>query len=77
MKALIWSKSDCPYCINAKLLLESKGIEYEEKIIGQGYTKQDLLDAIPSAKTVPQIFLGDEYVGGYKELKQKLLPAVA
>ena len=44
MKAIVWSKYHCPYCDQAKALLEAKGIKYEEKKIGDGYTKEDLLE---------------------------------
>ena len=37
-------------------------------MIGKGYTKDDLLKVVPNAKTVPQIFIEDEYIGGYTEL---------
>lgn len=73
MKATIWSKYHCPYCDQAKALLTQKGYEIEERKIGDGYTKEELLEAVPTARTVPQIFLGEEYVGGFTELKQKLL----
>lgn len=73
MKAIVWSKYHCPFCDQAKALLQQKGIEFEERKIGDGYTKDDLLEAVPTARTVPQIFLGEEYVGGFTELKQKLL----
>ena len=53
-------------------MLTSKGIQFEEKKIGEGWTKEELLEAVPTARTVPQIFLGEEYVGGFTELKQKL-----
>lgn len=72
MKAIIWSKYNCHYCESAKKLLESKSIPYEEKKIGDGYTKEELLEAVPDARTVPQIFLDDEYIGGYTELVDKL-----
>ena len=72
MKAVIWSKYHCPYCDQAKALLTSKGIVFEEKKIGDGYTKEELLEAVPNARTVPQIFLDGELVGGFTELKQKL-----
>jgi len=72
MKAIVWSKDMCSYCEQAKLLLESKGIEYEERKIGKEWTKEQLLKAVPNARTVPQIFLDSEYVGGYTELRQKL-----
>ena len=76
MKALIWSKYHCPYCDQAKALLTSKGIVFEEKKIGDGYTKEELLEAVPNARTVPQIFLDGELVGGFTELKQKLTESI-
>jgi glutaredoxin 3 len=76
MKAIVWSKYHCPYCDQAKALLESKGISYEERKIGDGFTKEELLEAVPTARSVPQIFLNDEYVGGFNELKTKLTESV-
>ena len=72
MKAIVWSKYHCTFCDQAKALLESKGIPYEERKIGDGFTKEDLLEAVPGARTVPQIFLDDKLVGGFNELKQHL-----
>jgi glutaredoxin 3 len=76
MTAVIWSKYHCPYCAQAKALLKSKGIQFEEKKIGDGYTKEELLEAVPNACTVPQIFLDGELVGGFTELKQKLTESI-
>jgi glutaredoxin len=72
MKAIVWSKYHCPYCDQAKALLKQKGIEFEEKKIGDGYTKEELLEAVPNARTVPQIFLDGQLIGGFTELKTKL-----
>lgn len=72
MKAIVWSKYHCPYCDQAKALLSQKGIEFEERKIGDGYTREDLLEAVPTARTVPQIFLDGELVGGFTELKKRL-----
>ena len=69
MRALIWSKSSCPFCVKAKMLLEQKGIEYEERIIGSGWTREQLLESVPNARTVPQIFLDGKLVGGYTDLR--------
>jgi len=77
MNAIIWSKDQCPYCVQAKTLLTQKGIVFEERKIGLGYTKEDLLEAVPSARTVPQIFLDGELVGGFTELRAKLLAEAA
>lgn len=70
MKAVVWSKYNCPYCEQAKALLKQKGIAFEERKIGDGYTKEELLEAIPGARTVPQIFLDDNLIGGFAELKK-------
>lgn len=72
MKTIVWSRFNCPYCDQAKALLTQKGIVFEERKIGEGWTKEDLLEAVPTARTVPQIFLNDEYVGGFTELRKKL-----
>ena len=72
MKATIWSKYHCPYCDQAKALLKAKGIQFEEKKIGDGYTREELLEAVPNARTVPQIFLDDKLIGGFTELRQHL-----
>lgn len=72
MKAIVWSKNQCPYCDQAKNLLKMKGIEFEERNINNGWDREDLLAAVPGARTVPQIFLEGELVGGFTELRKKL-----
>ena len=73
MKAIIWSKENCPYCLQAKALLKQKNIEVEERNISQGdWTKEQLLEAVPTARTLPQIFLDDNYIGGFTELRKHL-----
>jgi glutaredoxin 3 len=72
MKVIIWSKYHCPYCDQAKALLTQRGIEFEERKIGDGYTKEDLLEAVPNARAVPQIIINDELVGGFTDLKARL-----
>ena len=72
MKVLIWSKYHCPYCDQAKALLTQRGIQFEERKIGDGYTKEDLLEAVPTARTVTQIYINEELIGGFTELKAHL-----
>jgi len=72
MKAIVWSKDQCPYCDQAKALLKSRNIEFEERNIMHGWSKEQLLEAVPNARTVPQIFLDDKLVGGFTELRTKL-----
>lgn len=70
MTAIVWSKDNCAFCDQAKALLEQRNIEYEERKIGQGYTREDLLAAVPTARTVPQIFVNNNHVGGFTELRK-------
>ena len=72
MKAIVWSKNQCPFCVQAKALLESKGIEFEERNVSTDWTKEQLLEAVPTARTLPQIFLDDNYIGGFTELRRHL-----
>jgi len=76
MKAIVWSKYHCPFCDQAKALLTSKGIQFEERKIGDGYTKEELLEAVPNARAVPQIFLDDVHIGGFQELRTKLTESI-
>ena len=69
MKVEIYSKDLCWYCSAAKSLFESLGINYLEHRIGRdGITRETLLEKAPAARTVPQIFINDELIGGYTEL---------
>jgi glutaredoxin len=70
METIIWSKPMCPYCDKAKALLNLKGIEFEERKLGSEWTKEQLLESVPTARSVPQIFLRGEYIGGYTELEK-------
>ncbi|NDB83226.1 MAG: glutaredoxin [Alphaproteobacteria bacterium] len=70
MKAVVWSKPDCPYCTMAEKLLTQKGYQIEERKLGFGWNREQLFEAVPNAKTVPQIFLDGEHIGGYDNLKK-------
>jgi glutaredoxin len=70
--AIIWSKQNCTFCDQAKMLMNNKGIAFEERKIGEGWTREQLLEAVPNARSVPQIFLDGELVGGFTELRTKL-----
>ena len=72
MKAIVWSKNACPFCVQAKALLESNGIEFEERNVQTEWTREQLLEAVPTARTLPQIFLDDNYIGGFTELRKHL-----
>lgn len=69
MKVVIWSKYHCTFCDQAKSLLDQRSIKFEEKKIGDGYTKEELLEEIPTARSVPQIIIDGTVIGGFPELK--------
>ena len=72
MQAVVWSKDSCPFCVQAKALLESKGIKFEERNVSKNWTREQLLEAVPDARTLPQIFLDNKLVGGFTELRKHL-----
>ncbi|OOS05003.1 glutaredoxin 3 [Moraxella cuniculi DSM 21768] len=66
----IYTTATCPYCIAAKQLLNSKSVAFDE-IDFRGLTddeRQQLSDKTKGYRTVPQIFIGDEFVGGFDQL---------
>lgn len=68
MNAEIYTKTDCNYCVRAKELFKKKNVEYREFILGTDFDKEDLLVKAPYARSVPQIWLDGNYIGGYTEL---------
>lgn len=70
MTVIVWSKDQCSYCEQAKALLAQRDISFEERRIGHGYTREDLLAAVPAAKSVPQVVINGSTVGGYDQLRK-------
>ncbi|WP_126174900.1 glutaredoxin 3 [Tsuneonella rigui] len=68
-EVVIYTKFGCGFCFRAKRLLDHKGVEYTEHDITMGGPKRDeMLARAPMARTVPQIFIGETYVGGSDDL---------
>ena len=68
---VIYSKDHCPYCDMAKNWMKSKSIEFTEHKIGtNGFTRENLLEAVPTARTVPQIIIDGELIGGWDDLRK-------
>jgi glutaredoxin 3 len=73
MSIIIWSKNGCGYCEAAKNLLAQRGLEFEErKIDGVTWTREQLLEAVPDALTVPQILIDGKLIGGFTQLKETI-----
>ena len=72
MKVEIYTKDQCPYCVQAKNLMKSKGWEFTEHYINND-SRETLLEQLTtrlgtSPRTVPQIFIDDQAIGGYTDL---------
>lgn len=72
MKITIYSKSHCPLCDQAKNLLKSKGLDYEEWSMDDEGRRANFMAAFPDLKQMPQIWIGDQRVGGFAGLQAAL-----
>lgn len=59
----------CPYCIRAKALLKDRSIPYEEIDVTSDPDKRAWLVQATGRRTVPQIFIGEEPIGGFDDLR--------
>lgn len=68
----IYTKATCPYCVNAKLLLKSKNVPFVEfdmlKISDED--RQALVQKTNGYRTAPQIFIGEQFIGGFDQLNK-------
>lgn len=68
-KIVMYSTAICPYCQAAERLLKSKGVEHIEKIrVDLEPAQKDEMIQRTQRRTVPQIFINDQHVGGFDEL---------
>lgn len=68
-KVELYSTAVCPFCISAKNLLKSKGLEWTEVRIDTDPAQRDsMLQRSGGRRTVPQIFINDHHVGGFDDL---------
>lgn len=68
-KVRMYCTAFCPYCIRAEMLLKAKGVDHIDKImidkIPNGF--EDMIE-LTKRRTVPQIFIGEQHIGGYDDL---------
>jgi glutaredoxin 3 len=67
-KVTIYSKGYCPYCKAAKRILQTKGIEYVEVDVEVNPEKMTEMLSRSRRRTVPQIFFGEQHIGGHDDL---------
>ena len=64
----VYSTSYCPYCVRAKDLLTRKGVQYTEINAEDDAARDEMIKKAGGRRTVPQIFIGDEPIGGYSDM---------
>ena len=69
-KVEVYSTTYCPYCVRAKQLLDSKDVDYTEiDVTGDDAARIALVEKSGGRRTVPQIFINGQSIGGYDDLK--------
>ena len=68
----MYTKANCPNCTTAKLILDSLGLKYADVDVEVGERLANLLKEFPDARQMPQIFIGDQRVGGLAGLQAAL-----
>ncbi len=82
-KVEIYTWQTCPYCIRAKALLDSKGVQYTEyKLDGDEAARDKMAERTGGPRSVPQIFINDKHYGGCDDIhaldaKNELDPLLA
>jgi len=72
MNIVIYTKTNCPNCVTAKRLLDSKGIGFEDRDIEVPLWFETLNMLYPEARQMPQIFINNQRVGGLAGLQNAL-----
>lgn len=67
-KVVVYATAWCPYCIGARRLLDSKGVDYTEIRVDLKPEQRAIMTNKSHRRTVPQIFIDDRPIGGYDDL---------
>ena len=74
---IIYSKMDCPACDIAKRFVEALNYPLEIRIIGQGWTKEQLLADCPNVRSVPQVLVDGIHIGNGQALERQFNHAIS
>jgi glutaredoxin 3 len=69
-KVLMYSTRVCPYCQMAERLLEKKGVQAEKVMVDENPARREEMVRLTGRTSVPQIFIDQTHVGGYRELAE-------
>ena len=64
----IWGKPNGNFCDRAKAIWENRKLDYVYKVLGKDFTREEILNEFPDAKTFPQIKINNIPIGGNQEL---------
>lgn len=67
-KVIVYSSAHCPYCVMAKQMLERKGVDFSEVRVDLDPAKRQEMMEKSKRRTVPQIFINNEAIGGYTDM---------
>lgn len=67
-QVVMYTAAFCGYCAGAKSLLEKKGVDYLEIRVDEAAGKREEMEQRAGRDSVPQIFIGDQHIGGFDEL---------
>lgn len=69
-KVQVYTTTYCPFCVRAKSLLKSKGVAFEEiDVTDDPELREKMVEMAGGRRTVPEIFINGQIVGGYDELR--------
>ena len=72
-EVVIYSKPHCPSCVKAKAVFDKMNVEYKTYTLGTDIQPSELMalfeeKGLPAPRTAPQVFIGDQHIGGYEQL---------
>ncbi len=67
-KVVLYTTRFCPYCVRARALLKSKGVDFKDIAVDNDQNLRREMMAKSGRHTVPQIWIGDQHIGGCDEL---------
>lgn len=67
-KIVIYGSEHCSYCTAARMLLKRKGASYEDILVSRSAERREEMERLSGRRSVPQIFIDDQSVGGFAEL---------
>ena len=72
-EVVIYSKPHCPSCVKAKAVFDGMNVKYKTLTLGTDIQPSELMalfeeKGLPAPRTAPQVFIGDQHIGGYEQL---------